>query len=108
MGGLLPSGSMNIYRGTFRLNNGDTNSLTVNSASLFILFNPSNHNPLVAIIPATWNNTISTLFDNGLFSLNKEVDGKMCVIKEASTIKVFNKADGAQNFSYIIISLIAV
>ena len=108
MGGLLPSGTMNIYRGTFQLNNGDTNSLTVNSASLFILFNPSDHNPLVAILPAPWNNTISAMFDNGLFSLNKEVEGKVCVIKESSTIMILNKLSGKQKFSYIIISLISV
>lgn len=108
MGGLLPNGSMNIYKGTFTLNKGEKHDITIGTASLLLLFTPSSHNPLVAIIPAQWNDNISTIFNNNLFILNQENDSGICVFKKGNITTILNNGGNGLNFSYLFISLIAV
>ena len=108
MGGLLPNGTMNIYKGTFRLAPEGRHDIAIGSPSLFLLFNPSNHLPFLGVIPAGWNDVIKSLFDNNLYTINQETNGKICVVKKAGIVTVVNKLDSYQNYSYLVISLTSV
>lgn len=103
LGGLLPSGTMNIYKGKFELKTGESTDLQIYDPSILILFSPLNHNPSISIIPAQWNNTISALFE-GIINLNSNIEGRICLLKKGNTVTIINNSQ-ASKFSYLRISV---
>lgn len=103
LGGLLPSGTMNIYKGKFELSTGESTDLQIYVPSILILFSPLNHNPSISIIPAQWNNTISALFE-GIINLNSNIEGRICLLKKGKTVTIINNSQGSK-FSYLQISV---
>ena len=103
LGGLLPSGTMNIYKGKFELKTGESTDLQIYDPSILILFSPLNHNPSISIIPAQWNNTISALFE-GIINLNSNIEGRICLLKKGKTVTIINNSQ-ASKFSYLRISV---
>lgn len=53
LGGLLPSGTMNIYKGKFELKTGESTDLQIYDPSILILFSPLNHNPSISYNSST-------------------------------------------------------
>ena len=102
LGGLLPSGTMNIYKGKFELKTGESTDLQIYDPSILILFSPLNHNPSISIIPAQWNDTISALFE-GIINLNSNIEGRICLLKKGNTVTIINNSQ-ASKFSYLRIS----
>ncbi|MDB1041601.1 hypothetical protein PL672_19280 [Phocaeicola vulgatus] len=103
LGGLLPSGTMNIYKGKFELKTGESTDLQIYDPSILILFSPLNHNPSISIIPAQWNDTISALFE-GIINLNSNIEGRICLLKKGNTVTIINNSP-ASKFSYLRISV---
>ena len=103
LGGLLPSGTMNIYKGKFELKTGESTDLQIYDPSILILFSPLNHNPSISIIPAQWNDTISALFE-GIINLNSNIEGRICLLKKGNTVTIINNSQ-ASKFSYLRISV---
>ena len=103
LGGLLPSGTMNIYKGKFELKTGENTDLQIYDPSILILFSPLNHNPSISIIPAQWNDTISALFE-GIINLNSNIEGRICLLKKGNTVTIINNSP-ASKFSYLRISV---
>ena len=103
LGGLLPSGTMNIYKEKFELKTGESTDLQIYDPSILILFSPLNHNPSISIIPAQWNNTISALFE-GIINLNSNIEGRICLLKKGNTVTIINNSQ-ASKFSYLRISV---
>ena len=103
LGGLLPSGTMNIYKGKFELKTGKSTDLQIYDPSILILFSPLNHNPSISIIPAQWNDTISALFE-GIINLNSNIEGRICLLKKGNTVTIINNSP-ASKFSYLRISV---
>lgn len=103
LGGLLPSGTMNIYKGKFELKTGESTDLQIYDPSILILFSPLNHNPSISIIPAQWNNTISALFE-GIINLNSNIEGRICLLKKGNTVTIINNSQTSK-FSYLRISV---
>ena len=103
LGGLLPSGTMNIYKGKFELKTGESTDLQIYDPSILILFSPLNHNPSIYIIPAQWNDTISALFE-GIINLNSNIEGRICLLKKGNTVTIINNSP-ASKFSYLRISV---
>lgn len=103
LGGLLPSGTMNIYKGKFELKTGESTDLQIYDPSILILFSPLNHNPSISIIPAQWNDTISALFE-GIINLNSNIEGRICLLKKGKTVTIINNSP-ASKFSYLRISV---
>ena len=106
LGGLLPSGTMNIYKGKFELQTGESTDLQIYDPSILILFSPLNHNPSISIIPAQWNDTILALFE-GIINLNSNIEGRICLLKKGNTVTIINNSQ-ASKFSYLQISVGAV
>lgn len=103
LGGLLPSGTMNIYKGKFELKTGESTDLQIYDPSILILFSPLNHNPSISIIPAQWNDTISALFE-GIINLNSNIEGRICLLKKGNTVTIINNSPTSK-FSYLRISV---
>ena len=103
LGGLLPSGTMNIYKGKFELKTGESTDLQIYDPSILILFSPLNHNPSISIIPAQWNDTISALFE-GIINLNSNIEGRICLLKKGNTVTIINNSQ-ASKFNYLRISV---
>lgn len=103
LGGLLPSGTMNIYKGKFELKTGESTDLQIYDPSILILFSPLNHNPSISIIPAQWNDTISALFE-GIINLNSNIEGRICLLKKGNTVTIINNSRTSK-FSYLRISV---
>lgn len=103
LGGLLPSGTMNIYKGKFELKTGERTDLQIYVPSILILFSPLNHNPSISIIPAQWNDTILALFE-GIINLNSNIEGRICLLKKGNTVTIINNSQ-ASKFSYLRISV---
>lgn len=103
LGGLLPSGTMNIYKGKFELKTRESTDLQIYDPSILILFSPLNHNPSISIIPAQWNDTISALFE-GIINLNSNIEGRICLLKKGNTVTIINNSQ-ASKFSYLRISV---
>ena len=103
LGGLLPSGTMNIYKGKFELKTGESTDLQIYDPSILILFSPLNHNPSISIIPAQWNDTISALFE-GIINFNSNIEGRICLLKKGNTVTIINNSQ-ASKFSYLRISV---
>lgn len=106
LGGLLPNGTMNIYKGIFELKTGESTDLQIYAPSILILFSPLNHNPSISIIPAQWNDTISALFE-GIINLNSNIEERICLLKKGNTVTIINNSKTSQ-FSYLRISVDAV
>ena len=95
LGGLLPSGTMNIYKGKFELKTGESTDLQIYDPSILILFSPLNHNPSISIIPAQWNDTISALFE-GIINLNSNIEGRICLLKKGNTVTIINNSPASK------------
>ena len=106
LGGLLPNGTMNIYKGKFELKEGESTDLQIYAPSILILFTPSNHNPSISIIPAQWNDTISALFE-GIINLNSNIKDRICLLKKGNIVTIINNSRTTR-FSYLLISVDAV
>lgn len=106
LGGLLPNGTMNIYKGKFELKEGESTDLQIYAPSILILFTPSDHNPSISIIPAQWNDTISALFE-GIINLNSNIKDRICLLKKGNTVTIINNSRTTR-FSYLLISVDAV
>lgn len=106
LGGLLPNGTMNIYKGKFELKEGESTDLQIYAPSILILFTPLNHNPSISIIPAQWNDTISALFE-GIINLNSNIKDRICLLKKGNIVTIINNSQTSQ-FSYLLISVDAV
>lgn len=106
MGGLLPNGTMNIYKGIFKLSTGESKDLHIFTPSLLLLFTPLDHNPSISIIPAGWNNTISALFE-GIIILNSKIENRICLLKNGNTVTIINNSSDSY-FSYLFISVNAI